>query len=240
LKNLEAELNPVDGTIALISPVTNARRIFKRIDAGVAWGNPKSDEPIYSEHACVLVGLQDDDRINVLREFRGRMTEIIDKLIEWKDVLFLRNIHAPAEPLGLWRLLQDADGLTRYVVVKRDKDGRGCEPRGDILERHPTFRSLEYTASLRKIPETVLGDVFGAHTLVDELIRKEEILVDLRYCHEIEKNANQPLNEVIESSVNKAMLWGINALWREALNEGFTPNPPKKVKAPWKQFVRRK
>jgi len=237
---MEAELNPVDGTIALISPVTNAKRVFKRIDAGVAWGNPKSDEAVYSEHACVLVGLQEDDRINVLREYRGRMAEIIEKLIEWKDLLYLRNIHAPAEPLGLWRLLQDADGLTRYVVVKRDKAGRAQEPRSDVLDRFPTYRGLDCVASLRKIPETVLDDVFGVHTLADELIRKEDILVDLRYCHEIEKNANQPLNEVLDTSINKAMLWGINALWREALNEGYALPTPKKVKSPWKQFVRRK
>jgi len=233
---LDAILNPVDGTVELISPVTGARKIFKRLDAGVAWGDPKSDEAAYAEHACVLAGQQDDDRINVLREFRGRLDEVLEKLITWKDTLFCRNVHAPGEPLGLFRLLQDADGLTRYTIVKRDQQGRACEPRGDILARHPTFVSLEYTASLRKIPETVLDDIQGTHTLVDELIRKNDVLIDFRYCHEIEKAANQPLNEVLEQSVNKALLFAVVAIWREGLNEGGKVMPLVRTRTPWKEF----
>lgn len=222
--------------ICLTSEITGAKRYFESMATAVSWGDVSSDDAAHSEHGIVMAGIQEDSRINVLREYRGKIHEVKDQVIEWKDRFFAKKIWTPQTPVGFYRMLQDADGLGRYIVRARGRRDAPIYAQDNPSDRWNYFRSYAHTGSVLPLPSRLIDDMEAAHATVNDAMRAGDVLVDFRYVPQLEKAMGQSTKEILLLPIARAFIHIVWVLWdNNPLNvkNTFTTTQPK---APWTNF----
>ena len=133
-------------------------RTFVRIIVSLGYGDMDSATAEYQGHALCVMGKQADDRLNIIGEGIGRPSELAATLVEWKDVVGVKDIYLPAEPNRFFLEYADQDGLTQYRTYGKGRDGKPLY-RTSLFK---TFVSVDHTATLAPIPDAMLAE-YPAH-----------------------------------------------------------------------------
>jgi len=126
-------------------------RMFPSVVAAIGYGSPEANTSEYQGHAMAIMGIQKDDRINLVGEATGPPAGLLRKVIAWKDAVGFKEIYVPVYPEQYFLHYAGGDGLTYYRSVGRNRDGGPIYARKP--EDYPGFRTYSHVCSVAPVPE---------------------------------------------------------------------------------------
>lgn len=226
--------NKTDDNIILLGD-----KRFLRIHGAIAWGDPSADDPVETGHAVVIAGEYEDYRISIRRQFQGKFLDLCDELIRLKDEFLVSAFWVPPEPEGMLQQLLELDGLTRYIVIKRDQHYRTIYRVQDPETKWPSFRAERPTAILPVYSETYLADFESCRIKVDSLIRADRVRGDMKMLGPLEKElSGLSAGEAAKRPLFRALVGVVWQLWQTSAERRLQRTNDQGSNYPWQDFER--
>lgn len=190
-----------DGLIA----VSGARRVetFTRIWAGIGW-------PDRDSGAICAVGERPDGRYHALWEHTGGLWELGEAAVAVKDRLLVESIWVDSRDSLATSYFRTLNGLCFHESSDSDKDStlgklfRSLKDRGNERELP--------TAAVMPVPDRVTDNFRSALEKTRGTIMKGNLLIHESNCPKLLYIIRQPLEDLLQSPVMRALVWVITAL----------------------------
>lgn len=91
---------------------------FRHIFGGLGWADPQGADH-FAANWVAVIGVQFDNTFTVLAEFSGHLSVIADRLVTFKDDLFMTTIFSNTAETALVKNLKAIDGLFSYGIIGR-------------------------------------------------------------------------------------------------------------------------
>jgi len=181
---------------------------FKSFYMSFGWLDPGGDG-VAAQHCVLLGGVQADQRILLLDELSGDITEVVMGAIELKDRYFVNEIFCDASDTDLMQTVWAADGLTRYFDLGKDPLDKPIWVHDSAY--WPRFRDRLTIASIIPVPVSIVQSSLVGSTRLAELSRAGQLLIHSS-CANVQWTIDQAkLADVARHPVFRALcylVWG--------------------------------
>jgi hypothetical protein len=168
---------------------------FKRFIGAFGWLDPQGDATA-AQHCFLLGGIQTDDRMLVLDEHSGTMSELISGTVRLKDMFLVSDSWADATDSDLMMPLWLADGLTRYESLGQDPVGR--ELWVTPVEKYAHFRSRANVMVIHNVPPQTLASIHSGVSRLEKCSKAGTLLVHSR-CSNVQWVMDQPRQSDVQN-----------------------------------------
>jgi hypothetical protein len=183
-----------DGTISIVGTVREEN--FLKIVAGIGWPDRESG------YLCV-VGERADGRYHALWEKTGGLWELGEAAVQIKDRLLIECLWVDARDAVASSYLRTVEGLCFYESRAR------TQPLGDPVAAS-TLGLV--TATVMPVPDKLIGNFRSALEKTRGIIMDGRLLIHESHCPKLVYTLRQPLDDLLQSPVMKALVWVLTAL----------------------------
>jgi len=202
---LQARFLP-DGGVVVSGPANTAR--FTRVWAGIGWPDR---EPGY---LCVI-GHRTDGLFHALWEKVGGLWELGDAAVEAKQRLLVECLCVDARD----RL---AAAYLRTVVDSGHAEGVPAEAFSGLAERvSPQPAPCVGEGAVLPVPERIVENYRSALERVRTIVMRGDLLVRDTPCPKLLYALHQPVEELLQSPVMRALVWVLTMLEEAAAGDGI-------------------
>lgn len=190
-----------DGLIA----VSGARRVetFTRIWAGIGW-------PDRDSGAICAVGERPDGRYHALWEQTGGLWELGEAAVTIKDRLLVESIWVDSRDSLATSYLRTVNGLCFHESSYPDQ-GANLGTLFRSLKDRCSEQELP-TAAVMPVPDRVTDNFRSALEKTRGTIMQGKLLIHETNCPKLLYIIRQPLEDLLQSPVMRALVWVITAL----------------------------